>query len=104
MGPSRSVLVLAVAALALAACGPAVPVAKTVSLRMVGTPPDARVTIDDQIVGPLSVVAAHGVALPPGAHRVTVEAPGYFPSDQVVEAKPGQGPIQLQITLLAVPE
>ena len=67
---------LALALLGLAACGAQTPEPKTVSLRMTGAPPEARVTIDDQIVGPLSFVAARGVALPPGSHRVTVEAPG----------------------------
>lgn len=98
----RRVLALSIAL--LAACGPATPAVKTVSLRMTGTPPDARVTIDDQRLGPLSFIAAHGVALPPGQHRVTVEAPGYFPSDQLVDAQPGQGPIRLQISLVAIPE
>ena len=50
---------LALALLGLAACGAQTPEPKTVSLRMTGAPPEARVTIDDQIVGPLSFVAAN---------------------------------------------
>lgn len=94
----------AVPALALASCGPATPAAATVSLRLVGSPPDARVVIDDQLVGPLAFVASRGVALPPGQHRVTIEAPGYFPWDQLVEAKPGAGPVRLEVGLVPVPE
>ena len=78
--------------------------AKTVSLRMAGTPPDARVTIDDIPIGSLGLIVAHGVALPPGQHRITVEAPGYFPSDQLVEAKEGQGLIRVQVALVPIPE
>jgi hypothetical protein len=76
----------------------------TVSLRMAGTPPNATVVIDEEALGPLNFVAAHGVALPPGIHHVTVKANGYFPSDQTVEAKEGAGPIQLSVALVAVPD
>ncbi len=89
-------------ALALAACGPGNP--KTVSMRMAGTPPNASVTIDDQFVGTLELVAARGVALPPGAHHVTVEAAGYLPWDKVVEAREGDAPLRLDVKLVPVPD
>ena len=78
--------------------------APTVSLRMTGTPPDARVTVDDQLVGTLDVVAARGVALPPGTHRISVEHAGYFPYDVVVEAKEGAGPVRIEAKLVRVPD
>jgi hypothetical protein len=77
---------------------------RTVSMRMVGAPPNATVTIDDQYVGTLEVVSARGVALPPGAHRVSVEAPGYFPWDRIVEAKEGSPPVRVEVVLVAVPD
>ena len=76
----------------------------TTSLRMNGTPPDARVTIDDQSVGALAFVARRGVALPPGRHRVTVEKPGYFPFDRIVVAEEGDPPIQLKVDLEKIPD
>ncbi len=88
--------------LGLVACG--APPARTVSLRMEGAPPDARVTIDDLYVGTLDVVSARGVALPPGSHRVTVEAPGYFPWDRLVEARRDAGPVRLAVQLVAIPD
>ncbi len=97
----RLALVLGVAF--AAACGPAKE-PRTVSLRMVGSPPNASVTIDDQFVGTLDVVAARGVALPPGQHRVTVEAAGYFPADRIVEAKEGSGPIRIEAKLTPIPD
>lgn len=90
-------------ALLLAACGPAKE-PRTVSLRMVGSPANASVTIDDQFVGTLDVVASRGVALPPGQHRVTVEAAGYFPVDQIVDAKEGSGPIRIETKLTPIPD
>lgn len=93
----------AVFALVLAACGPA-RAPRTVSLRVVGDPPDASVTIDDIHVGTLRAVAARGVALPPGTHRLTVEAPGYFPVDRLVEAREGDAPIKLELRLVPVPD
>ena len=75
----------------------------TTSLRMHGTPTDAFVTIDEELVGPLSVVAVRGVALPQGTHQVTVEAPGYFPWDRLVKAD-GEKRLELQVDLRKVPE
>ena len=94
----------AVAALLTAsACGPPPP-PKTISMRMVGSPASASVTIDDVFVGRLDTVAARGVALPVGTHHVSVEAPGYLPWDKVVEAKDGAGPLRLEVRLVATPE
>lgn len=73
-------------------------------MRLVGSPPNASVTIDDQFVGTLEVVVRRGVALPPGKHRVSVEAAGYLPWDQIVEAKEGAGPVRLDVRLVRVPD
>jgi len=81
-----------------------VPTVPTISLRLDGAPPDATVTIDDEPVGTLDFVAAHGVALPPGVHRLTVQARGYFPWDREVQARPGSPPIRLTATLEPVPD
>jgi hypothetical protein len=99
--PLYSLVVL----LFVAACEPAVPGRQpTVSLRMGGQPPDATVVIDEETVGTLDFVAAHGVALPPGMHRVTVKAEGYFPWDREVEAKVGSPPIRLDVAMIPVPD
>jgi hypothetical protein len=99
-----SIAALALAfAMSVAACGPpAAP--KTVSMRMAGGPPNASVTVDDVFVGTLDVVSKRGVALPPGTHRVSVEAPGHLPWDKLVEAKEGAGPVQLDVKLVPVPD
>jgi hypothetical protein len=60
------------------------------------------VTIDDEYVGPLSVVMARGVALPVGSHRISVEAEGYFPWDKIVEAKSGL--VRLDVRLIPLPD
>ncbi len=89
--------------LSLFACG-APPTPKTVSMRVVGSPPHATVTVDDIFVGRLDVVSLRGVALPPGRHRVSVEADGYFPSDTLIEAKEGQAYARLDVVLAPVPD
>ena len=89
-------------ALLVAGCGPAAP-ARTVSLRMSGETADASVTVDDQHLGALAFVAKRGVALPPGQHRITVEKPGYFPWDRLVEAQ-GSEPIHLEVHLIKIPD
>jgi hypothetical protein len=89
----------------LGACGePRTPAGPTVSLRMQGTPGDAVVIIDEEAVGSLDFIAAHGVALPPGTHQVTVKARGYFPWDKEVQAAVGSPPIRLEVALLPVPD
>jgi len=64
----------------------------------------STVIIDDQPIGTLDFVAAHGVALPPGVHHITVQARGYFPWDREVQARPGSPPIRLTATLEPVPD
>ena len=98
---ARPPLLLALALLA-AACVPGAPA--TTSLRVKGKVPDASVTVDDQYLGALIYVAAHGVALPPGKHRVTVEKIGYFPWDRLVEVKEGDPPLQLDVELTRIPD
>jgi hypothetical protein len=103
MGVKR--LLLALALVTATACGaPGAGAAATVSLHMTGSPPEARVTIDDQIVGSLDMVEARGVALPPGHHRISVEAPGYFPFDTIVEAHEGEKVVRVQAKLVPIPD
>jgi hypothetical protein len=92
---------LAVPLLALAAC---VTEQRTTSLRVAGTALDASVTIDDRYLGSFAYVVAHGVALPPGKHRITVEKTGFFPWDKLVEAHEGDPPIHLDVKLTPIPD
>ena len=77
---------------------------------MTGAPGAATVYIDDQLVGQLDFLAIHGVALPPGLHRITVKASGYFPFDKEVEAKAPErvgedrAPILVDARLQPVPD
>ena len=48
--------------------------------------------------------AAHGVALPPGKHQITVEKTGFFPWDRMVEAHEGDPPIRLDVALVKIPD
>jgi PEGA domain len=89
-------------ALLLAACAATTP--HTTSLRVEGTEADASVTIDDKYIGVFSYVAAHGVAMPPGKHHVTVEKTGFFPWDHLVEAHEGDPPVHLVVTLTKIPD
>ena len=70
--------------------------------RTQSTPWDAGVWIDEEFIGPLSYVAAHGVRLPEGKHRITVQKEGYFPWDRLVVAT--TQPIALDVTLEPVPD
>jgi hypothetical protein len=98
---------LAFALLTMTGCISAFPQAArpTASLKMHGTPPEATVTIDEEMVGLLSFVELRGVALPPGTHQVTVAASGYFPMDKLVTADPSVTKvIDLDVNLVRIPE
>jgi hypothetical protein len=66
------------------------------------TPRDANVVVDEEYVGPLYLVAAQGLRLPVGKHRVTVTRDGYFPWDRLVEAD--RRPLELAVELVPIPE
>lgn len=66
------------------------------------TPSDAKVVIDEEFIGLLGFVAARGVRLPEGQHRVTVEREGYFPYDEIVVSD--REPIHLHVHLLRLPD
>lgn len=66
------------------------------------SPGDASVFIDEEYVGPLGYVAARGVRLPVGEHRITVQKDGYFPWDELVTAD--RQPIFLSVELVPVPD
>src|SRR5262245_34208222 len=86
-GLQSLLIAAACAAVCVAACSQGVRAAVTLTLgRPRGTPSDASVIIDEQYIGPLDYVAAHGVRLPLGEHRITVEKQGYFPWDRLVES------------------
>jgi hypothetical protein len=99
-----ALLLSAVIALSLlSGCGPA-PIS-SVSLKLVkqpAAPRDASVSIDEEYVGPLGIVAARGVRLPYGEHRITVEKEGYFPWDRLVFSD--RDPITLDVVLEPIPD
>jgi hypothetical protein len=101
MGMTR-LAILGALALALVGCPPTPP--RTVWMRVAGGPANASVTVDDIFVGTLDVVSRRGVALPPGTHRVSVEAPGHLPWDKIVEAREGDAPVQLDVKLVPIPD
>ena len=70
--------------------------------RAKNTPRDASVYIDEEFIGPLYYVAAHGVRLPTGKHRISITRDGYFPWDRMVEAD--RQPIFLDVQLVPIPD
>jgi len=103
MSFTRRSLFLFVAAGAAVACGPNVRAAVSLKVtRDKRTPRDAGVWIDEEFIGPLSYVAAYGVRLPVGEHRITVQKAGYFPWDRLVTAD--REPIHLDVHLEPIPD
>lgn len=94
---------LAILLAAATACGPQPRAAVSLSVAYANkTPADASVSIDEQYIGPLGYVAAHGVRLPEGQHRISVTKTGYFPWDRLVTAN--TEPLKLEVTLEPIPD
>jgi hypothetical protein len=58
-------------------------------LRVVAEPVTASVLVNERFVGAARVLDKHPTKLTAGKKRVTLEAPGYFPHDMMVELSPG---------------
>jgi len=94
---------LSLCVLVATACAPSAP--PTTSLRFSRdqkTPRDASVIIDEEYIGPLFWVAARGVRVRSGTHRITVERDGYFPYD--VSFVAGRSLVRLDVKLVPVPD
>jgi hypothetical protein len=105
--PSLAILaalsLLSVIALsALTGCDNVRPAVTLTLVKAKEAPRDASVSIDEEYIGPLGIVAARGVRLPLGEHRITVEKDGYFPWDRLVVAD--REPIQLDVVLVPIPD
>jgi hypothetical protein len=95
--------VIGILASLLSGCMHDVTPANTLKLRRSPeTPRDASVIIDEQYIAPLGVVAAQGVRLPVGEHRVSVEKNGFFPYDRIVVSD--REPIFLDVKLEPIPD
>jgi len=87
---------LALALLSLAACYGNIRPTPAV-LRVEVVPDDARVLIDDTFVGRARRTAAQPKELPPGRHRLTIEAPGYFPHDLDLDLPSGETNVRVEL-------
>ena len=95
--------VVAIALTLLSGCSEGLNAAVSLKVaRSPETPRDASVIIDEQYIGPLGYVAAHGVRLRLGEHRISVEKTGYFPFDRLVVAD--RDDLRLDVKLEPVPD
>ena len=74
-----------------------------VLMRIQGEPGEALVTVNDRYIGKLKRLSRRGIKLAPGAYRISVEQPGYFPHDQQVQLAEDETPT-LQIQLTPIPD
>jgi hypothetical protein len=100
-GVARRHIAVSLVSLFVLCCGPQLRPAVSMKIKY-DAPADAAVMIDEEYIGPLSYVAAHGVRLPKGEHRITVEKEGYFPFDQLVESD--RETIHLNVKMVEIPD
>lgn len=88
--------------LLLASCGARqTPPPRVAELRTLVEPSTARVQVDEQFVGAARVLAQRPARLSLGRHRITIEAPGYFPHD--LELDLAAGVTKVEVKLRAIP-
>ncbi|MEZ4408277.1 MAG: PEGA domain-containing protein [Polyangiales bacterium] len=91
------------ALLALAGCASSRPRVVTAgALRFRCDPPDARVILDEDDLGPCALWTTRAVGLTPGAHRLVVRREGYFPTER--EVTPTGRRVTVEVRLRRVPE
>lgn len=85
--------------LAILGSGCAYPTAQPTraKLRVIAEPADARVYVDERFVASARVLARRPRELRPGRHRLTFQAPGYFPHDVAVDLPPGTTTIRISL-------
>ena len=92
----------ALALLVLSACGGVTSPPTRAQLRIISVPDTARVDIDERFAGSGRLLSVRPKDLTPGAHRVSVSAPGYFPHDLELELPAGETTVN--VSLRAIPE
>jgi hypothetical protein len=95
---------LACLALALAGCGAARPRVTPAAGALVFAcePADARVTLDENDLGPCALWASRPVGLAAGTHRLVVSRDGYLPMES--EVVPNGRRVTVRAVLRRVPE
>ena len=66
-------------------------------LQVIAEPEDARVYVDERFVATGRVLAQRPRELRTGEHRVSIQAPGYFPHDVEVDLPPGTTTIEIRL-------
>jgi hypothetical protein len=100
--PLRAFLICLLVMIGGCPTGPQAPPPPSGGLRFEGSPPEALVTIDEQLAGTLRQIGELPVLLRPGTHRVQVTAPGYFPWYAEIEV--GETVQTIPVTIRPVPE
>lgn len=72
------------------------------SLVFVCDPADARVTLDENDLGPCALWSSHAVGLAAGPHRLVVSREGYLPMES--EVTPDGRRVTVRAVLRRVPE
>ncbi len=72
---------------------------KPIVVPIAGSPDDALVTVNDTYRGKLGRLEQSGLPLLPGEHRVSIEANGYFPHDQLIELMEDVPPAPIEADL-----
>jgi len=99
----RTFAALGIAGLVAAGCPapPEAPAPPTGGLIVEGTPPDANLTVNEQLLGPIRMFNPTPMPLQPGTWRVEVSAPGWFPWYGEVEV--GTEVVTIRVDLRPVP-
>ncbi|HHH27566.1 MAG TPA: hypothetical protein ENK57_04335 [Polyangiaceae bacterium] len=96
---TRSIWMGIVVTAAVGCAGP-----KPIVVPIAGSPDEALVTVDDTYRGKLGRLEKSGLPLLPGEHRLSIEANGFFPHDQLIELNEDVPPAPITVELQPIPD
>ena len=104
IGRNALLVLCLAAAVAVSACGGAQkPAGPRGALRFEIAPKEAIVEVDEVRLGPASMLAAKGLLLKPGAHRVVVSLENHFPEYRLVDVRADEV-VTVKLELTPTPE
>ncbi len=80
-----------------ASCGFQGEPATHASLRVTVEPEEASVYVDDRFVATSRVLAREPLRIRPGAHLLTLTAPGHFPHDMELNLPAGETHVEIRL-------
>lgn len=97
MGAVTATITFVLAVLFVGGCGSVAAAPTPAQLRIIAEPENASVYVDERFAASARRLAVRPHPLSPGLHRITVQAPGYFPHDVALHLPAGVTTVEIAL-------